>query len=201
MGPSRGGVSGPLPEETLTGAPRFRVLVEGIVLHRDLLPGRYPIRRLVEGLDTSPPLCRLFGGEDECRAALDKAEAQLDEEWGYMWVSNDDGCLHVSRKYWQSGDPLHIYIDLVHELVHVNQHHEGRDLFDPAYAYIERPTELEAYHVVVAEARRLGMSEDDLFDFLYVEWIDLEEHRKLCRTLGVAVPDRPPNRAEATETP
>lgn len=168
----------------------------GVTLHRDLPPGRYPLHRAVEGLENSPAVCRVFGGEESCRKALEVAEIELEPEAGYMWVSNDDGCLHVSHPYWERGDELHLIIDLAHELVHVKQHHEGRDLFDRRYNYVERPTEIEAYHVTVAEARRLGMSEEDLFEFLYVEWISEAEHHRLCMTLGVDVPPgRKPKRA------
>ncbi len=159
----------------------------GVVLHRDLPPGRYPLRRVVEGLDASPPLQRLFGGPDACRKALDAAQVELEDEWGYMWVSNEDGCLHVSLPYWRGGEEMHLYVDLVHELVHVKQQAEGRDLFDRRYRYVERPTELEAYRLVVEEGRRLGMTDEALFEFLYVEWISDEEHHALCRAVGVQV--------------
>jgi hypothetical protein len=89
---------------------------------------------------------------------------------------------------------MHLYLDLVHELVHVKQFGEGRDLFDHAYKYVARPTELEAYAVTVAEARRLGMPEEEICEFLYVEWISHDDHVELCKALGVPAPSAPRHR-------
>ena len=50
---------------------------------------------------------------------------------------------------------------------------------------MDRPTEIEAYALVVEEARRLGMSEDDIAKYLYVEWASPMDHERLCRRLGV----------------
>lgn len=165
-----------------------RSSMKGVVLHRDVPAGRHPMRKIVTGLDASPPLQRLFGGEGACRKAIDAAQVELFDDHGYMWVSDVDGCMGISLPYWKKGDELGLYLDLVHELVHVKQFADGRELFDMSYRYVERPTEVEAYHVVVEEARRLGMDDATLFDFLYVEWISHEEHEELCRTLGVPIP-------------
>jgi hypothetical protein len=37
----------------------------------------------------------------------------------------------------------------------------------------------------VDEARKLGMSEDAIADYLFVEWITSTEHERLLNTLGV----------------
>jgi hypothetical protein len=158
--------------------------VEGVRLTRPLAPGRYPLARLVTGLENVPPLMRLLG--DERKGFLEQVVAEIVDDWGYMWVDNDDGTLYASAKYWnETGDERGLYLDLVHELVHVKQQREGRELFDHAYKYVERPTELEAYRVVAEEARRLGMSDRELSEFLYVEWISHDDHAQLCRAVGV----------------
>ncbi|HWG89663.1 MAG TPA: hypothetical protein VNZ52_02335 [Candidatus Thermoplasmatota archaeon] len=156
-------------------------------LHRNAGVGRHKLKDLVTGLEHSPSLDRLFGGHAAALAALDRVHIELVDDWGYMWVDNDDGTLYVSNPYWLEGPEMHLYLDLCHEVVHVKQHWDGRDLFDHKYKYVARPTEIEAYEVTVAEARRLGMSEEDLVRFLYVEWIDNDDHLELCRTLGVKI--------------
>jgi hypothetical protein len=108
-----------------------------------------------------------------------------------MWVDNDDGTIFASARYWNSADDLGLYLDLVHELVHVNQQRAGRNLFDRSYKYVARPTELEAYRTVVAEARRLEMTEKDISEFLYVEWLEPADHEELCRAVGVRYHPRP----------
>jgi hypothetical protein len=79
----------------------------------------------------------------------------------------------------------------VHELVHVRQFREGKPLFDETFEYHDRPTELEAYAHAVKEARRLGMSDAELYEYLKVTWMSEDEVRKLARNLGVKIPSRP----------
>ncbi|MFQ5761680.1 MAG: hypothetical protein ACE5PO_01475, partial [Candidatus Bathyarchaeia archaeon] len=62
---------------------------------------------------------------------------------GYMWVEDSDGRLAVVDGYLRSADERSIYLDLVHEFVHLRQLKEGRDLYDPRFSYVDRPTELE----------------------------------------------------------
>ena len=40
-------------------------------------------------------------------------------KWGYMGVSDEDGHLVVSTHYLRTGNRRDIYLDVVHELVHV----------------------------------------------------------------------------------
>jgi hypothetical protein len=68
---------------------------------------------------------------------------------------------------------------------------EGRELFDESYEYVDRPTELEAYKHALKEARRLGMSDGELFEYLKVTWLDEEEVKRLARNLGVVIPEEP----------
>ena len=57
---------------------------------------------------------------------------KVDFIWfGYMGVSDNDGHLIVNKRYLNSGSKEDIYLDMIHELCHVKQHMEGRDLFDP----------------------------------------------------------------------
>ena len=109
----------------------------------------------------------------------------------YIWVSDEDGHLIVSAYYLREGDPTSKYLDVVHELVHVKQFRDGRALFDETFEYHDRPTELEAYRQAVKEARRLGMSDVELFEYLKVDWMEDDEVRKLARNLTVKPPSRP----------
>jgi len=86
---------------------------------------------------------------------------RIDFIWfvGYMGVNNFNGHIMISAKYLRRGDRTDIYLDLIHELVHVRQFMEGKELFDVHYSYTERPTEVEAYRYAVKEARRIGLSD------------------------------------------
>jgi len=104
---------------------------------------------------------------------------------GYMFVSSADGHIVVSSRYLNSGDRTDIYLDLIHELVHVRQFMEGKKLFDTEYSYVERPTEIEAYRHAVEEARRLGLSDERICEYLKTEWMSHEDFLRLARTLNV----------------
>jgi hypothetical protein len=105
--------------------------------------------------------------------------------FGYMGVDNTDGHLMVNARYLNSGDKIDIYLDVIHELCHVKQFMEGRELFDSRYDYIERPTEVEAYRFTVQEARRLGLSDNRICEYLKTEWMSDGDLKHLAKTLGV----------------
>ena len=115
-------------------------------------------------------------------------------KWGYMGVSDEDGHLVVSTHYLRTGNRRDIYLDVVHELVHVRQFGEGKQLFPEGFNYPDAPTEIEAYKVCIAEGRRLGMTDRDLFKYLKVEWMDASELRRLARNVGVKAPPKPRGR-------
>ncbi len=108
--------------------------------------------------------------------------------WGYMGVSDADGHLIVSAHYLKTGKPRDIYLDVVHELVHVRQFAEGKQLFPDGVGYADTPTEIEAYKHCLTEGRRLGMTDRELFEYLKVEWMSEKEVRKLARNVGVKAP-------------
>ena len=104
---------------------------------------------------------------------------------GYMGVSDVDGHLIVCAEYLKKGDIMDIYLDVIHELTHVKQFMDGRELFDNQYKYVERPTEIEAYRNAVEEARRLGLADDRICDYLQTEWITDEDLLLLARAINV----------------
>jgi hypothetical protein len=105
---------------------------------------------------------------------------------GYMGVDNTDGHLMVNARYLNSGNKVDIYLDVIHELYHVKQFMEGRELFDSRYDYIERPTEVEAYRYTVQEARRLGLSDERICQYLKTEWMSDSDLKRLAKALNVA---------------
>ena len=143
-----------------------------------------------KGFENVPAVREIFGKETEPVLKNLKVEF-FSSKFGYMGVSEEDGHLIVSAYYLREGDPTSKYLDVIHELVHVKQFREGRALFDEAFEYHDRPTELEAYRQAVKEARRLGLSDAELFEYLKVDWMDDDEVRKLARNLSVRPPGRP----------
>jgi hypothetical protein len=65
---------------------------------------------------------------------------------------------------------------------------DGKELFDPQYDYVDRPTEVEAYLYTVQEARRLGLSDKRILEYLKTEWMSNEDLVKLARHVNVECP-------------
>ena len=112
---------------------------------------------------------------------------KVDLTWfgGYMFVDSSTGHLVLNARYLHSGDKVDIYLDLIHELCHIRQLMEGKELFDPRYSYVERPTEIEAYDYTVQEARRLGLSEERICEYLKTEWMSEEDLNFLAKAINV----------------
>ncbi len=104
---------------------------------------------------------------------------------GYMWVNGSNGHLIVNSRYLKNGDRLDIYLDVIHELAHIKQFMEGKELFDRNYKYVERPTEIEAYRYAVEEAKRLGMDDKEILEYLKTEWMSNEDLKQLARKLNI----------------
>lgn len=148
-------------------------------------PGTYAVSDVVRGLEGSRTLNAIYPDEGERSSALREAKLVVTPEDVYGYVDDEDGTIYLGHEHLENADPLVVVLDVLHELVHVKQLREGRDLYDRRYAYVDRPTEVEAYALVVEEARELGMTEKQVADYLFVEWASPEDHRRLCRRLGV----------------
>jgi len=136
-----------------------------------------------------PAVRGIFGQEtDEVLANL-RVEF-LNARSDYIWVSDKDGHLIVNANYLKKGKTRDIYLDLIHEFVHVKQFRDGRELsldFGKRFEYVDRSTELEAYRHTIKEARKLGMRDEEIVDYLRITWLDEDEVRRLARNLGVKI--------------
>lgn len=116
---------------------------------------------------------------------LHHLKVELSWIFGYMYVDGSDGHLVISKNYLNNGNKTDIYLDLIHELCHVKQFMAGKELFDPRYDYVERPTEIEAYRYAVQEARRLGLSEERISCYLWTEWMSEYDFKRLAKAVNV----------------
>jgi hypothetical protein len=154
-------------------------------INRSESRGEFPLSNIFIGLEDSEVVQSIFGGKEQAAEILRSLRVRLDDSAEYMYVNDADGTVVVKGEYLRSANKRILYLDIVHELVHVRQYREGRDLFDSKFSYVQRPTELEAYKITLDEARKIGMTEEEIEDYLYVEWISKKEHKQLARTLGV----------------
>ncbi|HTW39500.1 MAG TPA: hypothetical protein VMF04_01390 [Thermoplasmata archaeon] len=187
--------SAPDPTKSEEGPEGFRVA-------RGTPPGRHPLLDVFPGLDALPLAKRLEPNARK-RARLFRAtcvEVVDQDMWMYVapsevpeisrgrWkpvVSPDTDCIVVGKAHLDESPPLMLFMDIYHELCHVRQRQGGANLWEPGVSYVKRWTEIEAYRLVIEEARALGVSDDFLREYLKVEWISEKEHRELLAELNV----------------
>jgi hypothetical protein len=134
-----------------------------------------------KGFENVEAVKKIFGKDTD--RVLSNLKVEL--TWfGYMGVDDKDGHLLVNERYLNSGDKTDIYLDVVHELCHIKQWMDGRDLFDDKYTYVDRPTEIEAYGYTIQEAKRIGFSDERVLEYLRTEWMTEEEVKRLIKNIG-----------------
>ena len=155
----------------------------GVCIDRNAAVGHSPFLRVFGGFEKVKAVRAIFGRRTE--RVLANLGVEVAEGRGYMRINDVKGSIVINAKYLKEGKELDVYLDVIHELVHIRQHHEGRELWDKNYKYTDRPTEIEAYKVAVKEARRLGLSDEQVAEYLRVEWIPEEEFRSFLGKVGV----------------
>ena len=156
-----------------------------IKINRDVRPGTYTLGQIFDGLHQVEAVRQIFKTKKELDEVFSNLSIIVEEKDHYMYVKNDDGSVVVGLAHLKISDSKILYLDIVHELVHVRQQREGLDLYDKSYSYVDRPTEIEAYKVAVNEAKRLGMTNKEILEYLQVEWISHEEHKRLAAHVGI----------------
>jgi hypothetical protein len=154
-----------------------------VTIVRKVPVSTYPFKDYFRGFEKVRAVTRIFGKKTD--EVLSNLRVEFVGRRGYMGVSEVDGHLIISADYLNTGNRIDIYLDVIHELVHVRQFVEGKELFDHNYSYIERPTELEAYRAAVEEARRLGLSDKRICEYLKTEWMTDDELKRLAKAANV----------------
>jgi len=154
-----------------------------VKIMKNVPSGSFRFNELFVGFDNLAAVKGIFG--KNLKEELDKLVVEVFPKEGFMGVSDEDGHIFASQQYINTGESWSVYLDVIHELVHVRQFRQGKNLFDPKFVYVDRPTEIEAYAVAVEEARRIGMNEEEIFNYLEVPWISFEEHQRLAKSTGV----------------
>ena len=156
-----------------------------IKINRDAKPGTYYIEDIFDGLKSTKVLKSIFDSNKELDDVFFDTKVVVDTNSHYMHVKNEDATIVIGLDHLKNAEKMILYLDIVHELVHVKQQRKGLDLYDKSYSYVDRPTEIEAYIVAVKEAKRLGMNHKDIMEYLEVEWITSDEHRRLATHVGL----------------
>jgi hypothetical protein len=150
---------------------------------RNLESGVHPYLTLLPSIVESPALRRIGNathrGDELVRAAV----VHIRPDQSFCWVDESVPSIVLSERYYRSGSDLDLYLDLLHEVTHIRQHHEGKDLWDSSFEYHRRPTEIEGYAVAIEEGRRLGMSEAAIVEHLSNPWMSPAQVRELLEAI------------------
>lgn len=171
---------------------------------RDASPGRYPLFKVFPGLARTVPFRKYPGDDARIRKVAEGTWATVSEGPGWMYVappktppeirragfrmveSREDEIV-VAQAHLANSPSMDLYLDVIHEFLHILQRKQGRELWPGLKVpYVDRPTEIEAYAYSVAEARRLGVPDRYLRNYLQVTWVQRSEYLRLLRHLGVS---------------
>lgn len=92
----------------------------------------------------------------------------------YMGIRDSDGNIAVGTYHLRNSPTRTLYLDVVHELFHINQrmtnekffHDEFMKFMQDRSLYYASPIEIPAYQHTVREAERIGMSRKEIIDYL-----------------------------------
>ncbi|MGC2034014.1 MAG: hypothetical protein WA761_01040 [Thermoplasmata archaeon] len=170
---------------------------------RDTAAGRYPLLKVFPGVQRTIPFRKYPGDDDRILEIARQTWANVTEGPGWMYVAprrtppevraagfrmveSQEDEIVVARAHLANSSSMDLYLDVIHEFFHILQRRQGRELWaGPKVAYVDRPTEVEAYAFSVAEARRLGVPDTYLREYLSVSWVGKADSLRLLRHLGV----------------
>lgn len=161
--------------------------VKSFRVRRSSVIGEYRLSEVFTGLETSDALKKVFGSKTQMTKVMKHLKLRVERHDSGLWLDRDTGTVCIGSKHLTTAKNDFLYLDVIHVLVHVRQFLEGKELYDQAFEYVDRPTELEAYRTTVAEARRIGMEEDEILRYLRMDAADDSELGKLMEKIGVRV--------------
>lgn len=143
--------------------------------------GTYQLTDVVQGLENSEALNRIFGRK--LKTILTTTIVNVASKPWQIWVDRETKTITINKDYLFHTDSSTLYLDFIHEMVHIWQIANGKNVFDRSVSYVDAPTEIEAYRYTVEDAKRIGFSKIDIIDYLKVRWISDQEHLRLVRAV------------------
>ena len=110
---------------------------------------------------------RLIHAASHRARLLAEAKVRIQRGPGFAYVDVEAPCIVLAEEYYKKGSDLDLYLDMLHELTHIRQHHEGKDLWDERYAYVDRPTEIVRLYQGVAQVIQGKRSTGDPWILFY----------------------------------
>lgn len=155
-------------------------------INRRLEPGQYGLTEVFPDIRACDILSAIFADAEEIDRVMADIKVLVADTPYEIFVDNGNGAITIGLNHLRGSSDEFLYLDIIHELCHVKQHLQGRNLYDRRKSYVDRETEIEAYEVTVREARRIGLNDETISNYLRVYWITPEEHKRLTERLNVA---------------
>ena len=152
-------------------------------LKRKMKTGTYMLTDVVKGLEKSKTLWKIFGSRAKAQNAIQNTKLWVSPHPWIIWVSDKTGKVIISEKYLRTAPRRQLFLDFVHEMVHVKQFIDGRSLHDRRHKYEDRPIEIEAYKYTVEEAKSLGMNRRQIIDYLKVPWVMGDREKRMIQNI------------------
>ena len=153
------------------------------VVNRALDCGMHPYRLLLPRFEESPAARRIETPAIPIGPLIDSARVKIKKGEGYLYVDVKIPAITLIEDYYRRANPLDLYLDLAHELTHLRQLAEGRNIWDHSLHYVDRPTEIEGFAVAVEEGIRLGLTEEQVIQHLSNPWLDDDEVDRLRKNI------------------
>lgn len=187
----------------MSGPPRQLPPYAHVV--RGLAPGLHRFLEVLPGAADSPAMVRIANERIPAGPLLASTHVLVEPGQGFAYVDVERPSIVLRESYYRTGDDLDLYLDLLHELTHIRQLHEGFDLWHREFEYVDRITEVEGYAVAVEEGRRLGMSDEEVLHHLSNPWMDEDDVQRLLdhihHVLAGRQPESPDPRTLSTPRP
>ena len=141
--------------------------------------GVYSFPEVFKNLESCRILWKVFGNKKKYLAILKKQKVRVSRKNWIFWVNHRKHEVTIYKGYLKRCQKRILYLDCIHELVHIKQLKDGKDLWNKRFVYVDKPTEIEAYIIAAKEAKRIGMSEKQIARYLKVSWATKEENNRL----------------------
>ncbi len=155
-------------------------------------PALQPFTDYFEGFEKVDAVRKVFGDETEAVLARLKIGFVSNRRM-YMGIRDDDGNVAVGT-YHLRHSPRHVlYLDVVHELFHIKQWMEDKEWFTKEHQkfmgdfslYYASPIEVPAYKHAVREAERLGMSSEEITEYLKMMPVPPKVWNRFLKEMGI----------------
>lgn len=141
-----------------------------------------PFTEVFKGFERVKAVRKVFG--DDTEEVIGRLQVGLIPfRFMYMGVRDEDGNLAVGTHHLKHSPLRTLYLDVVHELFHVGQFMRDKEWFGKEHRkylksgfdtalYYKSPIEIPAYKHAVDEAKRIGMTYDEIAEYLKIGPVD-----------------------------